>query len=140
MMQEPMAPAPQQNNAVQAALVPPIERAPPDQQYRPQMPEGGSMYGMTPPDGGPALGTAVTDAAVVVALSGAYGGGGNGDGDGSHWRWFSGSRWTVSVLHGGSSLAVGALDCLDVWPVSSGAVSVVAEAGSFGARLEYRAW
>ena len=65
-------------------------------------------------------GTAVTDAAVVVALSGAYGGGGNGDGDGS-------SDWLATAIGdgsaapdgqyrcysgGGSSLAVGAPDSL----------------------------
>lgn len=51
-----MAPAPQQPDAVQAALLPPVERAP-EPQYRPKMPESGSMAGVVPPDGGPALGS-----------------------------------------------------------------------------------
>ena len=65
-------------------------------------------------------GTAVTDTAVVVALSGAYDGGGNDDGDGS-------SEWLATAIGdgsaapdgqyrcysgGGSSLAVGAPDSL----------------------------
>ena len=48
--------------------------------------------------------TAVTDAAVVVALSGAYGGGGNGDGDGS-------SDWLATAIGDGSAAPDGQYRC-----------------------------
>lgn len=56
--QQPMpeAPAAQSPDAVQTALLPPVERAP-EPQYRPKMPQGGNMAGVVPPDGGPALGS-----------------------------------------------------------------------------------
>lgn len=60
VMSEPMSQS--GGNTVEAALVPPVERAPKPQRVVYQPPaEGQSMYGVTPPDGGPALGTAVMD-------------------------------------------------------------------------------